>query len=179
VAGWLGLERDEVAPSRGVVALPYFDGERTPNLPDAAAAVFGLRHDTDPKSILMAAYEGAIIGLLDALDTIDGCSSGIGPDSPLILIGGGARSDAWRGVVHRLSGRAVSVPDATELVALGAAVQAASILRDEDPRATAARWGTDRGTLLEPAERDGATIERYGRVREAALAAVQSGGPGR
>jgi xylulokinase len=179
IAAWLGLERHSVAPSDGVVALPYFDGERTPNLPDAAAAILGLRHDTDPRQILMATYEGAIIGLLDALDTIDACSSGVDPAAPLVLIGGGARGETWWNVVRRLSGRAVSIPEQTELVALGAAVQAASVLRGEDPRDVAARWRTSRGRVLDPVERDMATIAHHTSVRRQALAAIRSGRSGR
>jgi xylulokinase len=175
VAAWLSLDRDAVAASGGVVALPYFDGERTPNLPDAAAAMLGLHHDTDPRSILMATYEGAIIGLLDALDTIHACSSGVDPAAPLVLIGGGARGATWASVAQRLSGRAVSIPEATEFVALGAAVQAAATLGNESPQAVAARWRTDRGRLLEPVERDLATIAHHKRVRGQALAAIQTG----
>ena len=172
VAAWLGLDRDDVAPSRGVVSLPYFDGERTPNVPDAAAAILGLRHDTDPRSILMATYEGAIVGLLDALDTIDRCSSGIDPEAPLTLIGGGAAGEIWRRVVQRLSGRAVSIPQSTELVAIGAAVQAASALRSLDPQELASRWQTARGTLLEPLPRDVETVARHREIRQLALAAL-------
>ncbi|MFI5258356.1 MAG: xylulokinase [Candidatus Limnocylindrales bacterium] len=174
MAQWLGLDRDDVLPSAGVVALPYFDGERTPNLPDASAAVLGLRHETDPRSILMATYEGAVIGLLDALETLDRCSSGIDPDAALILIGGGARSRTWREVVGRLSGRAILVPAATELVALGAAVQAAATLTGEDPQGVAARWHTSTGTLIEPVVRDVDTISRHRAVRGLALDAVQN-----
>ena len=43
-----------------------------------------------------------------------------------MLIGGGARGRVWQETVARLSGRAVQVPDAEELVALGAAAQAAA-----------------------------------------------------
>jgi xylulokinase len=143
-------------------------------VPDASAAVLGLRHDTDPRSILMATYEGAVVGLLDALDTIDVCSSGIDPAAPLILIGGGARSETWRDVVQRLSGRAVSIPDATELVAIGAAVQAAATLHSRDPREVAARWNTGAGTLLEPMSRDIDTLTRHRSVRQLALDAVQA-----
>jgi xylulokinase len=175
IAEWLHLDREQVAPSAGVVALPYFDGERTPNVPDAAAAIFGLRHTTEPGSILMATYEGAVVGLLDALDTIDVVSSGVDRDAPLILIGGGARGGVWREVVRRLSGRAVSVPEADELVAIGAAVQAAAVLTGEDPVAVAARWQTDRGMTLEPAPRDDATIARLRSVRELALDATSIG----
>ncbi len=174
VAAWLGLDRNDVAPSKNVVALPYFDGERTPNAPDAAAAVFGLRHDTDPRSILMATYEGAIVSLLDALDTIDACSSGIDKDAPLILIGGGARGETWQRVVQRLSGRAVSIPEATELVAIGAGVQAAATLQGSTPLDVATRWKADRGTLLEPVARDGEVIAHHRTVRQLAFAAVQS-----
>ena len=60
VAGLFGLDRDDVAPSGEVVALPWFDGERTPDLPNAAGTIAGMRHDTQPQQVLMAAYEGAI-----------------------------------------------------------------------------------------------------------------------
>lgn len=173
MAEWLGLNRDDVLPSRGVVTLPYFDGERTPNLPNASAAVLGLRHDTDPRSILMATYEGAVIGLLDALETIDRSSSGIDPEAALVLIGGGAKSETWRHVVQRLSGRAISIPKSTELVAIGAAVQAAATLGGLDPRQVAAHWHTSGGTLIEPMPRDIDTISHHRAVRQLALDAVQ------
>jgi xylulokinase len=178
-ADWLGLERDAVAPSGGVVALPYFDGERTPNVPDAAAAIFGLRHATEPGSILMATYEGAVVGLLDALATIDVCSSGVEGNAPLVLIGGGARGEVWREVVRRLSGRAVSVPEATEFVAIGAAVQATAVLTGEEPEAVAARWQTDRGIVLDPEPRDDEVIARLRNVRELALDALSIARAGR
>jgi xylulokinase len=165
IAAWLHLERDDVQPSNGTVALPYFDGERTPNYPDASAAIFGLRHDTDPRSILMATYEGAIVSLLDALGTIDECSSGVNPDAPLVLIGGGARGATWQRVVQRLSGRAVSIPTATELVAIGAAVQAAATLGGEKPEAVAARWQTSRGQVLDPIAKDAEVTARHRTVR--------------
>jgi xylulokinase len=172
-AEWLGLDRNDVVPSNGVVALPYFDGERTPNLPDASGAIFGLRHDTDRRSILMATYEGAVVGLLDALDTIDRCSSGVDPKAPLMVIGGGARSPIWRQVIQRLSGRSIAIPTATELVALGAAVQAAATLENSDPFSVAARWKTSEGTLMEPVSRDIETIARHRGVRQLALAALE------
>jgi xylulokinase len=82
-------------------------------------------------------------------------------DAPLILVGGGARGQTWQNVVRRLSGRSVSIPEATELVAIGAAVQAAAILQGEPPQDVAARWRTARGTLLPALERDAEAIERH------------------
>ncbi len=165
VAAWLRLDRDAAAESTGVVVLPYLDGERTPNLPNAAASITGLRHATAPGEILLAAYQGAVLSLLEALDGIDAHSSGIDPEAPLLLIGGGAQGATWRRVVRSLSGRAVQIPEATDLVALGGAAQAAAVLADRAPEEVARRWDTRRGTLLGPVARDAATVEHIREVR--------------
>ena len=60
-------------PSRertSVTVLPYLDGERTPNLPNAAGTIAGLRHGTEPGEILLAAYEGAVASLVEALELL-------------------------------------------------------------------------------------------------------------
>lgn len=144
VAAWLGLARDDVAPSGEVVFLPWLDGERTPNLPGASGTLSGLRHDTDPRAVLQAAYEGAAATLLAGLDRITDWAA-LEATSPLLLVGGGARSGVWREVIRRLSGRGILVPDAKELVALGAAVQAASVLEGVGSRTIVDRWGTRKG----------------------------------
>lgn len=146
----LGLDRADAAEETDCVVLPYLDGERTPNLPHAAGTVVGLRHDTTAQQILRAAYEGAVEALLTALDLIDDAGARIDPDAPVLLIGGGARGRVWREVVASLSGRPVVVPDAGELVAYGAAAQAAAVLTDDDPLAVARRWGGDAGSRYEP-----------------------------
>lgn len=46
VAALLGLDREAVEPAADVTLLPYLDGERTPNLPNASGLLHGLRHDT-------------------------------------------------------------------------------------------------------------------------------------
>ena len=122
--------------------LPYLDGERTPDLPRAAGMVAGLRHGTTREEILLAAYEGAAASLVEALDELADQGSGLDPDAPLILIGGGARGAVWQRVVARLSGRRVLVPEADELVALGAAAQAAGCLTGEPAAELARRWDT-------------------------------------
>lgn len=170
VAGWLKLEREAVADTSGTaVVLPYFDGERTPNLPRAAATMAGLRHDATAEQILLAAYEGAVASLVDALELLGSVGSGLNPDAAVVLIGGGARGRAWQATVARLSGRAVQVPQAEELVALGAAAQAAACLTGEQPEAIARRWDARRGALVEaPAAQDTATLARIRSTREAA-----------
>lgn len=171
VAGWLGLDREAVAERTTVTVLPYLDGERTPNLPRASGLISGLRQATEPGEILLAAYEGAVASLVDALELLEEVGSGLAPEAPLVLIGGGSRGRAWQETVARLSGRAVQVPDAAELVALGAATQAAALLSGEQPDAIARRWDTRRGHLVEPpAERDSETLARIRATREAAAA---------
>ena len=170
VAGWLGLERDAVAEHTEVTVLPYLDGERTPNLPRAAGTIAGLRHDTTPQQILLAAYEGAVASLVEALELLGAVGSGLDPEAPVVLIGGGARGSVWQATVARLSGRPVQVPDAEELVALGAAAQAASCLTGEAPDQPARRWDTRGGSGVDPpAERDTETLARIRATREAAL----------
>lgn len=150
VADWLQLDREDAAASTSCVVLPYLDGERTPNLPEAAGTIAGLRHDTTRQQLLRAAYEGAVEALLTALDDISDTGGHVDPSAPILLIGGGARGRAWQSVVAELSGRPVQVPEATELAAYGAAVQAAAVLRSEPPLDVARRWGGSTGQLVEP-----------------------------
>ncbi|MFF8929969.1 xylulokinase [Streptomyces longwoodensis] len=169
----LGLDREAVEPAGDVTLLPYLDGERTPNLPHASGLLHGLRHDTTAGQILQAAYDGAVHALLAALDLV--LDEDADRSAPLLLIGGGARGTAWQQTVRRLSGRPVQVPEARELVALGAAAQAAGLLTGEDPAAVARRWDTARGPVLEPVERDGATMDRISGVLSGAAALLERG----
>jgi xylulokinase len=176
VAAWLGLERDAVADSTAVTVLPYLDGERTPNLPRAAGTIAGLRHATEPGQILLAAYEGAVASLVEALDLLSAVGSGLHPDAPVVLIGGGARGRVWQQTVARMAGRAVVVPEAEELVALGAAAQAAAVLTGEPADEIARRWDTRRGAVVEPpASPDLETLARIRGVRDAALGLLDPG----
>ncbi len=172
VASWLGLDRESAAERTEVFVFPYLDGERTPNLPHSAGVFGGLRHATDPSEILLAAYQGAALGLIEALELVSRHSSGIGPDRPLILIGGGAKGTTWRRVIGQLSGRELQVPQAEELVALGAAAQAASLLTGEPADGVARRWGTQTGIRIEATRRDDATLDRLRSARQSIFGGV-------
>jgi xylulokinase len=161
VAALLGLDREAVEPGGAAVVLPFFDGERTPNLPYASGLFHGLRHETTPGQILQATYDAAAYLLLNAVDQVlRAGGEEAGADSALILIGGGARGAAWQRTVLRLSGRAVRVPLAGELVALGAAAQAAALVTGESADEVARRWGTADGPLLDPVAKDVDGAER-------------------
>jgi xylulokinase len=175
VAELLGRDRQAVEPGGTVVMAPYLDGERTPNLPYASGLLHGLRHDTTAGQILQAAYDGAAYALLAALDEVLRAGGETAdPQAPLLLIGGGAQGTAWQDTVRRLSGRPVRVPAARELVALGAAAQAAGLVTGESADEVARRWGTQQGPLLDPLPRDTAALERIADTLHRAAALQES-----
>ncbi len=178
MAEWLRLDRQAVEPAGEVVVLPWFDGERTPNLPGASAMIVGLRHATSPGAVLMATYEGALVGLLEALERIADVVGGSAPDLPLTLIGGGANGPIWQATARRLSGRPIRIPAEPELVALGAAVQAATLLGDETGPQIARRWaGSVAGDLtLDPVPIDVEAIQRIARIRAGLVGLVEGSG---
>ena len=91
-------------------------------------------------------------------------------DGRLLLIGGGARSRAFRQVLADLSGRAVLVPHDDEQVAAGACVQAAAVANGEEPADVADRWRLGDGDVVEPGPGAGAAADvrgAYTTLREA------------
>lgn len=110
----------------GLSLLPYFEGERTPNLPDATAELTGMTlASTTRPNLARAAVEGMLRGLGAGLDALR--DLGI-PLERALLIGGGAQSEAVRRVAPEILGIPVEVPEPSEYVALGAARQAAGVL---------------------------------------------------
>ncbi|MFJ9682381.1 xylulokinase [Streptomyces sp. NPDC101194] len=180
IAALLGLDREDAVPGGEAVLLPYLDGERTPDLPTAAGLLTGLRHDTTPQQLLGAAYEGAVVTVLRALDELlRAC--GLDPADPevaarpLRLIGGGARGHAWVETVRRLSGRPLIVPDSGELVALGAAALAAAAATGDDPVSISTGWDTGKESQLPATQRDSNAWERVGSVLDRAAAPLLGG----
>jgi xylulokinase len=133
----------------GLVLLPYLDGERTPNRPGATGTLAGLRSDVTREQLARAAVEGVVCGLLDGLDALT--AAGVDTTGRVHLVGGGARSAAYRRVLADLLGRPVTVPDPdAEHVAVGAALQAACVLTEADPSEVAAAWRLGHGDTVDP-----------------------------
>jgi xylulokinase len=132
MAALLGVGHEELgalalgaAPGAGgLVLLPYFEGERTPNLPHATATLGGMTlASTTRANLARAAIEGMLCGLADGLDALRG--QGVRADR-LLLVGGAAQNPAVRRIAAQVFGLPVVVPEAGEYVAAGAAVQAAA-----------------------------------------------------
>lgn len=117
------LALEAPAGAGGLVVVPYLEGERTPDLPLATGAVHGLTLETSTSAHLArAAVEGVLCGLADGLDALRAQGAEV---RRVLLVGGGARSEAIRHVAPRVLGCDVLVPPEIEAVAEGAARQAA------------------------------------------------------
>jgi xylulokinase len=150
----------------GLVLLPYLEGERTPNLPDASGLLAGLRlANMEPENLARAAVEGVLCGLADGLDALRAHDVTV---NRILLVGGGSRSAAVRELAPLVLGVPVGVPEAAEYVALGAARQAAWTLAGgaEPPD-----WPLGQAGVQEPRDpRAGAEVRaRYAEVREGAV----------
>ena len=135
--------------AHGLVLQPYFEGERTPNLPDATATLFGMTlASTTRENLARAAIEGMLCALADGLDAIE--RLGVAA-SRLLIVGGAAQNPAVAAVAAQVFPVSVEVPQPGEYVALGAAVQAAWALsgsRPSWPVAVVARPERDTRTVI-------------------------------
>ncbi|GAB2765717.1 xylulokinase [Terrabacter koreensis] len=116
----------------GLSLLPYLDGERTPDLPDATGTLSGLtRSNSTPENLARAAVEGMLCNLVAGVDALR--AHGVGVER-ILLIGGAAASRAVREIAPGLFRAPVVVPAPAEYVGVGAARQAAWALSGEaDP----------------------------------------------
>ena len=139
VAGLLGVDFDELSRlaleaepgAGGVVLVPYFEGERTPNLPHATASFSGLTiASTTRSNFARAAVEGMLCGLAGGLDALRALGH---PAERLFLIGGAVQNPAVQRIAAQVFELPVLVPSPGEYVARGAAVQAAWALTGERP----------------------------------------------
>lgn len=134
IARLLGVDHDGLSAlaltaepgAGGLELIPYFEGERSPNLPDATASLNAMTlASTTRENLARAAVEGMLGGLRFGLDALR--ELGI-PLGRVLLVGGGAQSQAVREIAPLVFGLPVEVPEPAEYVAVGMARQAASVL---------------------------------------------------
>ncbi|HWM27871.1 MAG TPA: xylulokinase [Woeseiaceae bacterium] len=121
--------------SDGLITLPFFNGERTPDLPNAKGCLLGLDSRNFSKGhILRSTVEGATYALRFGLDEL----TKLGMQSrEIILTGGGANSSAWRQIVADICDLPVTILEQDEGASFGAALQALwALQRQSDPSAT-------------------------------------------
>jgi xylulokinase len=173
ISGLLKVSHEELARlaltapagADGLVLVPYFEGERTPNRPGASGAVHGLRlHTSSAAHLARAAVEGLLCGLADGLDALVAEGAQV---NRILLVGGGARSEAVCRIAPAVLGYPVVVPAPGEYVADGAARQAAWALAASRGETTAepVDWPLEGSRTFE-AEPTPAVRERYAEVRD-------------
>jgi xylulokinase len=126
----LGIAIDEIdtnladvpAGADGLLVVPFFNGERTPNLPAAKGSILGLDATNTTRShLLRATVEGATFALKFGIDELAGLGLAA---RGIVLTGGGANSRVWRQIVADVTGLPVTVLAQNEGAAFGAALQA-------------------------------------------------------
>jgi xylulokinase len=183
--GWemQALERN-VARSEpganGLTFLPYFYGERLPNLPNGTAVIHGLNSsNTNRYDIARALIEGIVIGLAQGMNRL----IGLGLEAKeLRITGGGAKSASMRQIVADIFGLPVIGFKLVEGAALGAAIQAAWTYYQTkgEPlpleKIVKSAVKTDRKTRAEPRkENQGIYAELRGRHTDLTRKLVNSG----
>ena len=133
-AGLLGVDLDEFGElalrsdpgAGGVRVIPYLEGERTPNLPDATASVEGITLlNGSRENFARACIEGMLKGLALGSELIAQAGHQV---ASISLIGGAAANQAVRQIATEIFEASVVFPASQEYVALGAAKQAASLI---------------------------------------------------
>lgn len=116
------LAEAAVPGADGIVFLPFFNGERTPNLPHGKACICGVSAANCSRgNIARAAMESAIFGMRQALDVFR--ELGFSPKE-IRLTGGGSKSPLWRQITADIMQLPVKLPDNDEAAAMGGAIQA-------------------------------------------------------
>lgn len=157
--------------SDGLLALPYFRGERTPIYDaNARGCFFGVTAEHGPEHLGRALLEGVAFGLRQVV----GILSEIGGDVERVVVSGGtARAAAWNRIKADVLGKPVHVPSVTDSGVLGAAILAHAAVSDEPLRQVAQRMVHDR-EVIEPDTKNTAVydqtyplfLELYERLKE-------------
>lgn len=147
--------------AHGLVMLPYFEGERTPNRPDATGVFSGMTlENSNPADIARAMIEGMLAGLADAVQALIDLGVEV---KRVLIIGGAAKNPAVGQIASALFARPVLIAPAGEYVADGAARQAAwALLGGKEPPL----WDLGKGQEISaPATPE--VLERYRVLRDA------------
>ena len=151
IADALGVSLDTfselalAAPSGagGLRLLPHFDGERTPNRPNARANFQGMTHQNFTReNMARAAIEGVVGGMVFAAEALK--KTGFKANR-ILLIGGAAKNPAVQAIAAEMFNSGITIPPTGEYVADGAARQAAWALTGKLPN-----WHIGSVKTLEP-----------------------------
>jgi xylulokinase len=147
----LGSEAARIpAGSNGLLLLPYFEGERTPNVPDGTGVWLGVNARTfEAGHFARAAMEGVTLGMNYGLRRL--AQLGVKP-AQIRATGGGAKSKVWRQIMADVFNAEVVTLKVAEGAAYGAALQALWCWRREQGEKIGIEEITDAFVQLNPEE---------------------------
>jgi xylulokinase len=165
------------AGAEGIVLLPFFNGERTPNLPNGRASVNGITAANFGKqNIARAALESAIFGMRIGMEGFNKLGFAA---KEIRLIGGGAKSPIWQSIAANVLKTPVRVPSGGEAAAMGGAIQALWCLAHSGVSGISGSIGelcdehvVTEGALIEPESRAAAAYDEAYAVYSRYLAAL-------
>jgi xylulokinase len=140
----------------GIRLLPHFDGERTPNRPNARGNYLGITNENlTRENLARAAIEGVIAGMVYAANSLK--REGFTPNR-VLLIGGAAKNKAVQEITASMFATSIYLPNAGEYVADGAAKQAAWALsgKNELPN-----WEREKLETIQPIDSSQDLISEY------------------
>lgn len=117
--------------ARGLLALPYFAGERTPILdPDARGVIAGLTLSHTRGDLYRAALEATALGVRHNVETMRAAGADI---RRIVAVGGGTQGSLWLQIVSDATGLTQQVPQTTIGASYGAAFLAATATQSPPP----------------------------------------------
>ncbi len=106
----------------GLILVPYFVGERTPNVPSGTGVYFGVNEFTLKEEFLArSAMEGVTLGIRYGLESM--MREGIRVKD-IRLTGGGSKSESWRQIAADVFNAPTVTMEIEEAASFGAAIQA-------------------------------------------------------
>ena len=145
--------------AEGIVVLPFFNGERTPNLPNGKASINGITAANFKKeNLVRAALESAIFGMRMGLELF----SSVGFTAKEIrLTGGGSKSPIWQNIAANVMNLPLRIPTGSEAAAMGAAIQALWCLQKKPIEAlTDEHVAMESGKLIKPNKKDSIAYDK-------------------
>lgn len=138
----------EVPGANGIIMLPYFGGERTPNLPNASAAILGVTSsNATTEALARAALDGVAASLANCVDLFQELGIEI---EGLTVVGGAAVNPVWQQAIADATGVRVTTVEGEEHASRGASMQIAAIIRDIDVAELARMWRPPVVSIVEP-----------------------------
>ncbi|MFC2166225.1 xylulokinase [Acidobacteriota bacterium] len=133
--------------NKGRLLIPWYAGERTPDLPLASPIYFGFDlEDFSPEVLCRAVLEGHVLNLYQGFQNVPAKAEEIR------LTGGLSQSEAWCQAIADIFA-AEAIPVKGEGAALGAAIHAAWVWLNEDGKKTTIQELTDRFVTLDEQNR--------------------------